>query len=182
MLNQKQIQSLPQLGPPVLTAYLEISPAKARNQGRTPGYLIYLKSRGQVIAARAPREEQKLCKEQLKRVEDFLRHEPPRSRGVLVIAGPEAWSVLPLQVGVEDELHWGRPSLNQLLWLLDEHRPCGAVAIDRSGARFLRLWMGEAEEQKAAEFRLDTSQWRRKDLVPPAHPGMQKTRGSQRDV
>jgi len=182
MLDQKQVQSLPQLAPPVLTAYLDTNPANARNQGQPAGYIIYLKSRGRVIAERSLGDEQKLCREQLKRVEEHLRREPPRSRGVLVIAGPHAWTLLPLQVDVEDELHWGRPSLTQLLWLLDENRPCGGVIVDRSGARFYRLWMGEAEEQKAAEFRVDTSKWRRKDLVPPAHPGIQKMRGSQRDV
>jgi len=182
MLDQKQVQSLPQLTPPVLTAYLDTNPANARNQGQPPGYIIYLKSRGRVIAGRGLGDEQKLCKEQLKRVEEHLRREPPRSRGVLVIAGPDAWNVLPLQIDVEDELHWGRPSLTQLLWLLDENRPCGGVILDRSGARFYRLWMGEAEEQQAAEFRVDTSKWRSKDLMPPGHPGMQKMRGSQRDV
>jgi len=182
MLDAEQIHSLPHLTPPVLTVYLDANPANPRNQGHPPGYVIYLKSRGRVIASRAPKEERKQVQEQLKRVEEHLRHHPPRSRGVLVIAGPKAWKVLPLQVEVEDELHWGRLSLTQLLWLLDEHQPCGVVLVDRSGARFFRVWMGEAEEQNAAAFKLDTSKWRRKDLVPPSHPGIQKTRGSQRDV
>ena len=182
MLDAKQIHSLPRISPPVLTAYLDTNPANARNQGHPPGYLIYLKSRGQIIGRRAPAEEQKLLREQLKRVEEFLRHRPPRSRGKLIIAGPKAWEVLPLQVEVEDELHWGRPSLTQLLWLLDEHQACGVMLVDRSGARFFRFWMGEAEERESARFKVDTSQWRRKDLLPPAHPGSQKTRGAQRDV
>lgn len=182
MLDAKQIHSLPQLTPPVLTAYLETNPAHARNQGHPPGFLIYLKSRGRVIGARVAKDEQKLFREQLKRVEEHLRQHKLHTKGALVIAGPKAWAVLPLQVDVEDELHWGRPSLTQLLWLLDEHQPCGAVFVDRSGARFFRLWLGEMEEQQRAAFKIDTSQWRRKDLLPPAHPGNQKTRGSQRDV
>ena len=182
MLDANKIHSLPRLTPPVLTAYLDTNPANARNQGHPPGYIIYLKSRGKIIGARAPKSEQKLFQEQLKRVEEYLRHHPPRSRGQLVVAGPQVWEVLPLQVDVDDELHWGRPSLTQLLWLLDEHQPCGVVQADRSGARFFRFWMGEAEEQAAAAFKVDTTQWRRKDLLPPSHPGNQKTRGSQRDV
>ena len=182
MLDANKIHSLPRLTPPVLTAYLDTNPANARNQGHPPGYIIYLKSRGKIIGGRAPKSEQKLFQEQLKRVEEYLRHQPPHSRGKLIVAGPEVWEVLPLQVEVEDELHWGRPSLTQLLWLLDEHQPCGVVQVDRSGARFFRFWMGETEEQAAAAFKVDTTQWRRKDLLPPAHPGNQKTRGSQRDV
>jgi hypothetical protein len=182
MLDARQIHALPRITPPVLTAYLDTNPANPRNQGHPPGYIIYLKSRGRIIGSRAPKHEQKLFKEQLKRVEDFLRHSLPHSRSALLIAGPSAWEVVPLQAQVEDELHWGRPSLTQFLWLLDEHQRCGVVLVDRSGARFFRFWMGEAEEQEAAAFKLDTTKWRHKHLVPPAHPGVYKTRGSQRDV
>jgi peptide subunit release factor 1 (eRF1) len=182
MLDAKQIHSLPRIHSPVLTAYLDTNPANPRNQGHPPGYVIYLKSRGKIIAERAPKEEQKLVREQLKLVEEYLRNHPPRSRGLLLVAGPRAWEVLPLQVEVEDELHWGRPSLTQLLWLLDEHQPCGVAFVDRSGARFFRFWMGEAEEHAAAAFKVDTTKWRQKHLMPPAHPGLHKTRGSQRDV
>jgi hypothetical protein len=33
------------------------------------------------------------------------------SHGIVIFAGPKTWHVLRLQVGVEDELHWGRASL-----------------------------------------------------------------------
>ncbi len=182
MLDAKLIQSLPQLTPPVLTVYLDTNPANPRNQRQPSGARIWLKSRGKVIGARASREEQKLFREQLERVDKFLRTQPPRERGIVIFAGPAAWECLKLHIPVEDELHWGRPSLTQLLWLLDEHQPCGVVAVDRSGARFFRFWLGEVVEQEQERFVLDISQWRRKDLLPPSHTGNQKTRGSQRDV
>ena len=180
MLDASRIQALPQLAPPVLTLYLDTNPAHPRNQGHPPGYLIWLKSRARVIAGRAPRGEQKLFHEQIKRVEDYLRQQPPHERGVVALASSAAWEFLPLQVDVEDELHWGRPSLTQLLWLLDEHQPCGIVLADRSGARFFRFWLGEVVEEEA--LRLEVSRPRQKELVPPSHPGNQKMRGAQRDV
>ncbi len=182
MLDAKLIHSLPQLPPPVLTAYLDTNPANSRNQGHPPGYLIWLKSRAKVIGSRAPQTEQKLFRQQCARVEDYLRNRPPHERGVVLFAGPNTWELLPLRVEVEDELHWGPPSLTQLLWLLDEHRPCGVVLADRSGTRFFRLWLGEVVEQKQESFELDTSEWRKKDLMPSSHPGVLKSRGSQRDV
>lgn len=182
MLDASRIHTLPALAPPLVTLYLNTNPADPRNQGHPPGYLIWLKSRARVIGGRAPREEQKLFYEQAKRVEDYLRQRPPHERGVVIFAGRNAWEFLPLQVDVEDELHWGPPSLTQLLWLLDEHQPCGVALADRSGVRFFRFWLGEVVEQKHAVFRVDTSQWKRKDQMPPSHPGIQKTRGSQRDV
>jgi hypothetical protein len=193
MLDANLIQTLPQLSPPVLTAYLDTNRANRRNQGHPPGFFIWLKSRAKVIGGRLPSGEQKLFRKQLERVEDHLRNRPPQERGLVIFAGPVAspgrsehrpdtWEVIPLQVEVEDELHWGRPSLTQLLWLLDEHQPCGVVLVDRSKARFFRFWLGEAVEQSQAQFQLDISRWLQKDLMPPSHPGIQKTRGSQRDV
>jgi len=182
MLDASRIHTLPALTPPLLTLYVNTNPADPRNQGHPPGYLIWLKSRAKVIGSRAPHEEQRLFHEQVRRVEDFLRQRPPHERGVVIFAGPNAWEFLPLQVDVEDELHWGPPSLTQLLWLLDEHQPCGIVLADRSGVRFFRFWLGEIVEQKHEAFQVDTSQWKRKDQMPPSHPGVQKTRGSQRDV
>lgn len=182
MLDAKLIHSLPQIPPPVLTAYLDTNPANPRNQGHPPGYVIWLKSRAQVLDRRVPQAERKLWREQLRRVEDFLRNQRPHGRGVALIAAPRTWEIIPLQVEVEDELHWGRPSLTQLLWLLDEHQPCGVVVADRGRAHFYRFWLGEIEEQRKEKFELDIAEWRKHHLVPPAHPGTQKTRGAQRDV
>ncbi|MBI1738682.1 MAG: hypothetical protein HYR58_05490 [Acidobacteria bacterium] len=182
MLDTKLIHSLPKLPTPILTVYLDTNPANPRNQRIPSGARIWLKSRAKVLAARSPRAEQKLFREQVERVDKFLRSPAPRERGMVVFAGPDVWLELPLQVDVEDELHWGRPSLTQLLWLLDEHQPSGVVLVDRSGARFFRFWLGEIEEDAKEFFRLDISQWRKKHLMPPAQPGMQKTRGSMRDV
>lgn len=182
MLDTGLIHSLPQLAPPVLTVYLDTNPAKARNQGHPPGYRIWLKSRAQVLQKRIPRGEWKHFRAAVKRVEDRLASAPPREKGLVVFAGPHAWQWIPLQVEVEDELHWGRPSLVQMLWLLDEHQPAGAVVVDRSGARFFRFWLGAVEEQKKAAFKIDISQWRKKHMLPPSNPRMHKTRGAQRDT
>jgi hypothetical protein len=182
MLDAKLIHSLPQIAAPVLTLYLNTNPADPRNQRHPPAYLIYLKSRGQIIGGRVSEEERKLFQAELKRVEEFLRNRRPSQRAVVVFSGPKRQEFLPVQVEVEDELHWGRPSLTQLLWLLDEHQPCGVAVVNRSGARFFRFWLGEIEELKEEKFELDMTEWRKKHLMPPSHPGVHKTRGSQRDV
>jgi hypothetical protein len=44
MIDAKLVQSLPQLTPPVLTAYLETYSADSRNLRHPPRYLIWLKS------------------------------------------------------------------------------------------------------------------------------------------
>ena len=175
MLDREVITALPRLPSPVLTVYLDTNPSKPRNQGRPSGARIWLKSRAKEVGADLSTEERKLFHKQFARVDSFLSTRARRERGIVIVAGPKTWHVLRLQVDVEDELHWGRASLKQLLWLLDEHQPCGVSVIDRSGARFYRFWMGEFEEEKAERFELDTSQWRQKSGVRPARLGQRKT-------
>ncbi len=182
MLDARVLSLLPKIPPPILTVYLDTNPANPRNQRWPSGARIWLKAQSQIIRANMARKEEKVFRKQVERVERFLAKRPKRERGIAIYAGPQAWHVLRLQVPVDDELYWGRASLKQLLWLLDEHQPCGVAVVDRSGARFYRFWMGEVEELKAARFQVDTSQWRQKRLIRPGRPGKQKMLGSQRDA
>ena len=136
MLDWEVIASLPRLPSPVLTVYLDTNPAKPRNQGRPSGARIWLKSHPKEVGSDLSPAERKLFRKQLVRVDRFLGKRPRRERGVVIISGPKTWHALRLQVDVEDEIHWGRASLKQLLWLLEEHQPCGVAVIDRSGLRF----------------------------------------------
>ncbi len=181
MIDAKRIQSLPQIPAPVLTAYLSTSPGSPRNQGRSTGYVIYLKSRAKVLAQRLSQTERKSFEKQVKRVENHLRNRRPGARGLVIFAGDGAWEEFHLQVEVEDELHWGRPSLTQLLWLLDEHQACGVAHVDRKGVRLLRLWLGEMEEREHEKFQVDTTAWRRKDAPKPARASS-PARGTLRDA
>ncbi len=182
MLDVRVISLLPKLPPPILTVYLDTNPANSRNQRWPSGARIWLKAQAQTVRVSMARQEQKLFRKQLERVDGFLKRRPKRERGIAIYAGPKVWHVLRLQVAVDDELHWGRASLKQLLWLLDEHQPYGVAIVDHSGARFYRVWMGEIEEQKTARFHVDTTQWRKKRLVRPGHPGKQKTVGADKDA
>ncbi|MGH9792538.1 MAG: VLRF1 family aeRF1-type release factor [Candidatus Acidiferrales bacterium] len=181
MIDVKRIQSLPQIPSPVLTAYLSTSPGSPSNQGRSTGYVIYLKSRAKVLARRLSQTERKSFEKQVKRVENHVRNRRPGARGLVLFAGDGAWEEFHLQVEVEDELHWGRPSLTQLLWLLDEHQACGVAHVDRKGVRLLRLWLGEMEEVEHEKFEVDTTAWRRKDAPKPARASS-PARGTLRDA
>lgn len=182
MFDLSLLKSLPQIPAPVLTAYLETNPADSRNLRHPPGYLIWLKSQAKNIEGSVPEAERRAFREQLQLLETHLIENPPRARSMIIFAGPETWQAIPLRVEAEDELSWGPPSLTQMLWLMEEHRPCGVVLPDRSGARFFHYWMGEMTEDHDAQLKIDTSEWRRKDLMPPSLPGIEYVRGSDRDA
>jgi hypothetical protein len=182
MIDTRLIDSLPRVPQPVLTAYLETNPADSRNLRNPPGYLIWLKSQAKEIEKNLPKSERKTFRAQVDRLEEHLTLHPPRARSLVIFAGPAVWYAIPLHVQAEDELFWGLPSLSQMLWLMDEHRPCGVVLADRAGARFLQYWMGELTQEHEARLNIDTSDWRRKDLSPPSEPGVEAMRGSHRDA
>lgn len=179
--RQSVMLRLPHLPPPVLTAYLDVNPASPRNQGQR-GYVAWLTSTGQVLSRQMSDRDRRLFRTQLRRVEDYLRTARPRARGLAVFAGPKVWEVIPLQVEVAEELHWGKLSLQQMLWILDEHRPRGVVVLDGAKARFFHLWLGVITEDKAASVDSEFPAGRKKKLIGSSHPGIFGAVGVARDL
>ncbi len=180
MLKPNVIQSLSALPTPVLTVYLDTDRAKQINRGLKPGYLIRLESQAKSIAHTVSPDEQELFQRQLLRTEAYLESRLSRGRGVVIFAGKDNWECVPLQVEVEDEIHWGTPALAQLLWLLDEHKRYGIVVPGRKRTRFFLYWLGEIREFEEKEFRLEPS--KKKEMGPVARPGVHISRGTNRDV
>jgi peptide subunit release factor 1 (eRF1) len=181
MLDADRVRSLPRIAPPVLTAYVDTNPATPRNRGEPPGYLAWLKTSARALEEHGVGGKRAAFREQVRRLERHLQSHPPRARGLVAFSGRGTWESLPLQVAVDDELHWGPPALKQLFWLLDEHRPAGVVVLSRADARFFRIWLGEITEETREAFAFDTSGWRKKHLVGPSHAAVGKRRGVQRD-
>jgi hypothetical protein len=181
MSLEMRLSRLPQLPPPVLTAYIDVNPGNPRNQGTPRGYITWLKSNGRALSRELSRDARKTFRTQLARIEKFLRTKRSSSRSIIVLAGPHVWDSVPLQVDITEELHWGKPSLQQMTWILDEHRPRGAVLIDGSGARCFRFWLGMVTEDEGATYSVDISSWRKPHLVGPSTSAVAKQYGVQRD-
>lgn len=182
MLEMSGVRAFSALREPVLTAYLDTHPAKTSNRGPTPEYLTWMNAAGKALLAGASAEERKLLQEQLERVEIYLRDRVRPQRGMLVFAGAKMWQPMPLQVEVENELHWGRPALAQLLSLLSRHKPYGVAVVELSGTRFFRYHLGELSELEEKKFAVDISHWRKKDMGKVSHVGISKSRGVDRDT
>jgi len=180
MLKPAVIKSLPALAGPVLSVYLDTDQAKKDNRGLKPGYLIRLESQAKKVSQTLSLDDQEPFRKQLLETEAYLQNHPPRCQGIVIFAGGKRKEVFPLQVPVEDEVHWGRPVLAQLLWVLEEHKPYGIVVTGRKRVRFFLYWLGEVLESQEKEFRLEPS--KRKEMGPVARPGVRLSRGTNRDV
>ena len=142
MLKPAVIKSLPALAGPVLSVYLDTDQAKKDNRGLKPGYLIRLESQAKKVSQTLSLDDQEPFRKQLLETEAYLQNHPPRCQGIVIFAGGKRKEVFPLQVPVEDEVHWGRPVLAQLLWVLEEHKPYGIVVTGRKRVRFVLYWLG----------------------------------------
>jgi hypothetical protein len=171
---------------PVLTAYLDVNPANPANRGPDPEYLTWLRGAAQGLAGGLEPGDEKQFREQLDRVETFLRGRIAPRRGLLIFSGAGAWESVPLEVPVENELHWGRPAISQLVGKLSRHKPYGVAVVDLAGVRFFRWSMGEMTELDRKEFVVDISNWRKKDMGKVSRKvgavSLQKSRGADRDT
>ena len=180
MLTPELIRSLPEIDGPVLTAYLDTDRAKQSNRGPKPGYLARFESQTKALAGSLPAGERRLLAKQLERISAYLQRHTLRCRGMVIFAGPRAWQELPLQIAVEDEFHWGVPALAQLLWLLDENKPCGIVVAGRKRACLYLYWLGEIFPREEKGFRLQVT--KKKEMGPVSRPGVRMSHGTNRDV
>jgi hypothetical protein len=181
MLKPGVIESLPQLRTPVATIYLDTNLARPVNRNPEPGYLTSLGSGAKLAENEIYPEGRKAFREQVGRVDAYLRAYPPRSRGIVIFAGQDSWEFVPVEVDVQDEIHWGAPDFGQLLWLLDEHKPHGIVVVSGNRARFFLHRLGEMREVEKREFSLAPS--KEKVMGPPSKAfGVRVSRGTNRDV
>src|SRR2546430_15546567 len=104
-----------------------------------PASITWLKEAAKSLEPSLAAAEQVLSREQLNRIEEFLRDRHPHEKSVAVFAGRNAWQFVPLQVAVNNDLRWGAPAVSQLLWLVDEHRPHCIVVVDRTDRKSTRL-------------------------------------------
>jgi hypothetical protein len=182
MLSAKQVESFLQLPQPLLTAYLNTRRAEPSRHPLVPESFVWLKKEAKLVGHGLSRAEQGLLEHQLSRIREFLDKRPAKERGLVIFAGAKTWELVSLQVVVNNELHWGRPAVSQLLWLVDEHKPSCVVVVDHKGACFFQYQLCELLKIGETKFDIDISEWKKKDIGHIAGQEIQKTRGSQRDV
>ena len=182
MLSAKQVESFMQLPQPLLTAYLNTRRAEPSRHPLVPESFVWLKKEAKLVGRGLSQAEQDLLERQLARIREFLDERSPKERGLVIFAGAKTWELVPLQIAVDNELHWGRPSVSQLLWLVDEHKPSCVVVVDHKGACLFQYQLRELLKIGQKKFEIDISGWKKKDIGHIAGQEIQKTRGSQRDA
>jgi hypothetical protein len=110
MLDLKLLEALPRVPAPVLTVYLNTTPADLRNLRNPPRYLIWLKTQAKALEEGMQKAELRTLRELLQRVEEFLTQSPPQTRGLVIFVGPDYWQAFVLRVDTQDEVFWVCPN------------------------------------------------------------------------
>jgi hypothetical protein len=101
MLDTEKLQAFSRLPSRLLTVYLNSNPGKPANRGPSPEYMAWLHSAAQSALGQLPRDEQRLFRIQVERVQAFLRDRVSSARSELIFAGANAWMHMPLDGEIE---------------------------------------------------------------------------------
>lgn len=182
MLSSREVLSLSELPAPVLTAYLNTGAPGLSNSRTATETESWIHQAAQALIGELAPKDQETFQEQVERVENFLHERHAHEGSVVIVAGPKTWKLVTLHFRVENELHWGKPALLELLSLVDECKPCSIVAIDHAGARFFRYELGTMADLGEIKFSANAVEWKKKDHAHMARPHTMMPHGMQRDV
>jgi len=110
MLSANLISSFSELPSPLLTTYLNTQPLQPSSHTPGTGPLQWLANEAKQLAENIPPAEQVLFRQQVARIEEFLRARTSVERALAILAGPATWELVPFHLLIENELHWGRPA------------------------------------------------------------------------
>lgn len=163
----------------VLSLYLNVDPTRQDNQRTPPAWRIWLKNALEELSAE-DHASRTLLQQLVERIHTQLVDFRPSGKGLALFAAEDLWETFDLPVPVESQLSRGRPRVAPLLWLLDEYQRYGVIQVNHREARLLTAYLGRPETYGGLAMFLDTSSWRRQDLMPSGVGGI--TAGSLRDA
>jgi hypothetical protein len=142
-----------------LTVYFNTGPNLSRSTFR-PRLTNLLRR----LATAVPATERRAFDRVAEKVMNYFDQHRTAANSVLILATEKEWQEFSSRVPVRDEAWWGRPSVNQLLWLLEEYRPYGLLVVDQQKVRFLAVRLNEFEEFREFAADIDVKDWRRQQV------------------
>jgi len=139
MITQAELQQLIDFEPtghPVLSLYLNVDPSR-RSKDK---YMLWLRNHLKDVSDQADPAD-------IERVERYFGFEYDwQGKSVASFACTEdgLWQAFPLAVSMEDGIFVGDlPHIKPLTDLMDRYEPYGVALVDREGARFFQITMGQ---------------------------------------
>lgn len=169
-----------------LSLYLQVNPALEENQAETPAWKIYAKNALRDLDRRTEGDSRAAWEAVYERVSEYLENYAPGGKGLVLFYCGSYEQVYELPVMPHtNTVHFGKPMVAPLLWLMDEYERYIIVLADSEEAHFLTTYLGNIERQDAMASERFTFDFREKTLMPrPGSATMSGgivTAGSHRD-
>ncbi|HXJ37727.1 MAG TPA: VLRF1 family aeRF1-type release factor [Candidatus Eisenbacteria bacterium] len=182
MYDQKRIHKIAALPSPILSVYLNTANQDPSLHPIVPAPLRWFAEEAEALSRTLLPRDKIRFREQVERIERFLSLRRTQERAIAAFVGPDAWEVYPLNVGLENQLRWGKPSVGQLFRLLSDHKPYGIAVVDHHRAQFLQFHLGRLTALAEKRYEINESQWKRSDVSHVASDRMRKAHGPDRDL
>ena len=182
MYDQKRVQEIAVLPPPILSVYLNTASQDPSLHPIVPASLRWFTDEAEALSCTLLPRDTRRFREQVERIERFLKLHRTQEKAIAAFIGPDVWEVLPVNVYLENQLRWGKPSVGQLFRLLSEHKPYGVAVVDHHHARFLQFHLGSLVVLAEKQYEIDESQWKRSDAGHVPSDRTRKAHGPDRDL
>lgn len=143
MVLVDQVRAMEKIREAILTVHRNTGNQSSSRHPRVPACLAWFRKEADRVLSALRHPEKKEFFRETRRVERFLESRRPEERALVIFAGKKIWSVIPLQTGVENEMHWGKPALAQSFRLLNGHPAVGVLVVDHQAARLFMHRLGE---------------------------------------
>jgi hypothetical protein len=110
-MQLERFQACANLPSPVLTIYLNTSGTDASRHPRKRTDQAWFLDTTETLRRTLAHSDAKQFGRQVNRVRQFLEERHPAEKAVAIFAGAKTWQVVPLQVPLTNELHWGKPKI-----------------------------------------------------------------------
>lgn len=175
MFSRRDLEKLLQAhSNPILSVYVNTDPARDPKAS----YRIWLKDALKDLETDIESAGLRPFRESAEHVTNYIREHRPQGKSWVGFVNEELFETFNLRVPVENEVQWGRPEVTQLEWLLEEFRPYGVVLVDSERVRLFLVAMNEIRELDEQVLGIDTSSWRKKDMMPPSQAQGTPVRGA----
>lgn len=150
----------------VLTVYIDTDPTVVgRNRSAAMIWLKdSLKNTRKDISSGLQKEFDALQKKVL----EEAKHHISTGKSLIMFASADFFEISQPKVNVKNEIWWGKPSLGQAEWILEEYRNYGIVKVDSEKLHYYIIGLNEVIDEWEEKIGEDTLAWQVKHLKPEA--------------
>ena len=155
-----------------LTLFVDVDNATRENQASVPAWNIWIRNQLDSFGKQFTGDEANQWDAIRERVAAFASSYTPSNKTLVIFANESDLTTyeLPMKLD-ENQLSFGRPQVNHLLWMIDEYEPYLLVLVDQEKARFFVTYLGSVGFQGGLKIDIEQYDFRERDSLNSSRGG-----------